>query len=238
MSAILLKSICKSYQSVGGPPLHVLKEVDLKISKADFTVISGPSGSGKSTLLNLIGALDKPDSGSVVINGVEIGGMKDAAQADFRNATIGFIFQSFHLIPVLTAVENVAWPLYLKNISRKQRTQQAQELLAQFGLASHMHKPPGKLSGGQRQRVAIARALIGNPKIVLADEPTANLDRKTGQDIMSLLLSLNKENGVTFIFSTHDHMVASYAKCRLFLQDGKLIDQTSVNEEEEAYGYV
>ena len=223
MSVILLQSVCKSYSS-GDGRLHVLKEADLDVKKADFVVISGPSGSGKSTLLNLVGALDMPDSGSIKIEGVDMGGLSDRQQADLRNKKMGYIFQSFHLIPVLTAVENVAWPLYLKGVNRKQRMQRARELLSHFGLADHMNKLPGRLSGGQCQRVAIARALACEPQIVLADEPTANLDRKTGREIMELLSSLNKENGVTFVFSTHDHMVTSFAKRQLFLEDGKLTE--------------
>jgi len=229
-----MKSVSKKYSS-GDSNQEVLKNVSLEINQAEFTVISGPSGSGKSTLLNLIGALDNPDSGEIKIDGIEINSLNDKEKAKLRNEKIGFIFQSFHLIPVLTACENVAWPLYLKGVSRKERMQKARELLSLIGLSSHMNKPPSQLSGGQKQRVAIARALICEPSIILADEPTANLDRSTGLEIMSLLTKLNNENRVTFIFSTHDDMVTSYAKRQLFLENGNLMEKsTESNKFKEA----
>ncbi len=237
MSVILLKSVCKSYLS-GDGRLHVLKQTDLDIKKADFAVVAGPSGSGKSTLLNLIGGLDRPDSGLIEIDGVELSRLTDSKQAAFRNQKIGFVFQSFHLIPVLTAAENVAWPLYIKGVNRKQRMLRARELLSNFGLATHIDKQPDKLSGGQCQRVAIARALACEPQIVLADEPTANLDHKTSVEIMDLLCSLNKESDVTFLFSTHDQMVASYAKRHLYLEDGKLIENAVDAHIDEGVGCV
>lgn len=223
---ISLKSVCKSYLS-GDGQLQVLKQTDLNIKKADFAVVAGPSGSGKSTLLNLIGGLDSPDSGLIEIDGVELSRLSDSQQAGFRNRKIGFVFQSFHLIPVLTAAENVAWPLYIKGVNRKQRMARASELLSHLGLATHIDKQPAKLSGGQCQRVAIARALACEPQIVLADEPTANLDRKTSVEIMDLLCSLNKQSDVTFLFSTHDQMVAAYAERHLYLEDGKLIEHSA-----------
>ena len=172
-----------------------------------------------------MGALDHPDSGAVRIDGVDLAGRSDRALANLRNEKLGFVFQSFHLIPVLTAVENVAWPLFLKGVERRRRVARSRELLTRVGLAEHMHRTPGRLSGGQRQRVAIARALACEPKILLADEPTGNLDRKTALEIMDLFASLNRDGRVTFVFSTHDPTVVSYAGRRLSLAEGKVDDE-------------
>ena len=174
-------------------------------------MVSGPSGSGKSTLFNLIGALDQPDSGTIRIDDTDIAGYNGRELADMRNEKIGFIFQFFHLVPVLTALENVAWPLFVKGVRSQQRMAQSSELLRKVGLASHMNRRPGQLSGGQCQRVAIARALACEPQIILADEPTGNLDRKTALEIMDLFASLNLDEQVTFVLSTHDPVVVSYA---------------------------
>ena len=222
-AAISLRSVSKSYPSAEAR-LQVLRGVDLDVGAGEFAVVAGPSGSGKSTLLNLMGALDHPDSGSVRIDGADLAGQSDRALAGLRNEKIGFVFQSFHLVPVLTAVENVAWPLFLKGMARGPRMARSKELLERVGLAAHMHRTPGRLSGGQRQRVAIARALACDPRIVLADEPTGNLDRKTAQALMELFASLNRDEGVTFVFSTHDPMVASYAGRRLHLVEGTIRD--------------
>ena len=222
-AAISLRSVSKSYPSAEAR-LQVLRGIDLDVGAGEFAVVAGPSGSGKSTLLNLMGALDHPDSGSVRIDGADLAGQSDRALAGLRNEKIGFVFQSFHLIPVLTAVENVAWPLFLKGMARGPRMARSKELLERVGLAAHMHRTPGRLSGGQRQRVAIARALACDPRIVLADEPTGNLDRKTAQALMELFASLNRDEGVTFVFSTHDPMVASYAGRRLYLVEGTIRD--------------
>ena len=224
MGIISLRAVSKSYRSAD-TRLEVLREVDLDVEAGEFAVVAGPSGSGKSTLLNLMGALDHPDSGAVRIDGVALGGRSDRALANLRNEKLGFVFQSFHLIPVLTAVENVAWPLFLKGVDRRRRVARSKELLARVGLAEHMHRTPGRLSGGQRQRVAIARALACEPKILLADEPTGNLDRKTAREIMDLFASLNRDGGVTFVFSTHDPTVVAYAGRRLSLAEGKVADE-------------
>ena len=224
MGIISLMAVSKSYPSAD-TRLQVLREVDLDVEEGEFAVVAGPSGSGKSTLLNLMGALDHPDSGAVRIDGVDLGGRSDRALANLRNEKLGFVFQSFHLIPVLTAVENVAWPLFLKGVERRRRVARSRELLARVGLAEHMHRTPGRLSGGQRQRVAIARALACEPKILLADEPTGNLDRNTALEIMDLFASLNRDGGVTFVFSTHDPTVVSYAGRRLSLAQGKVDDE-------------
>ena len=221
MSIISLRSVSKSYPSAGAR-LRVLREIDLDIEAGEFVVAAGPSGSGKSTLLNLIGGLDHPDTGTVRIGGTDLGRHDDRALARLRNEKLGFVFQSFHLIPVLTAVENVAWPLFLEGMPRRRRVARSKELLERVGLADHMHRTPGRLSGGQRQRVAIARALACDPMIVLADEPTGNLDRRTALEIMELFASLNRDSGVTFVLSTHDPKVVSYAGRHLSLMEGEL----------------
>ncbi|MCY4467532.1 MAG: ABC transporter ATP-binding protein [Thiotrichales bacterium] len=226
MGIISLQSVSKSYRSAASR-LLVLREVDLEIEAGEFVVAAGPSGSGKSTLLNLIGGLDRPDSGTVRIEGVDLGRHDDRSLARIRNEKLGFVFQSFHLIPVLTATENVAWPLFLRGMERRRRVERSKELLARVGLAEHMHRTPGRLSGGQRQRVAIARALACGPRIVLADEPTGNLDRRTALEIMELFASLNRDGGVTFVLSTHDPKVLSYAGRRLVLLEGDVRDTSA-----------
>ena len=227
-----LRAVSKSYPSAG-TRVQVLRAIDLDIEAGELVVAAGPSGSGKSTLLNLIGALDHPDSGIVRIDGVNLARHGDRALAHLRNEKLGFVFQSFHLIPVLSAVENVAWPLFLKGMGRRGRMGRARELLERVGLAEHMHRTPGRLSGGQRQRVAIARALACDPRIVLADEPTGSLDRRTALAIMELFASLNSDRGVTFVLSTHDPNVVSYARRRLYLMDGGITEvspETSVGQ--------
>ena len=225
MGVISLRAVSKSYPSADAR-LQVLHGVDLEIDTGDLVAVVGPSGSGKSTLLNLAGGLDHPDSGTVRIDGVDLGRRDDRTLAAIRNEKIGFVFQSFHLIPVLTAMENVAWPLVLKGMNRRRRMGRATELLERVGLAGHMHRPPGRLSGGQRQRVAIARALACRPKIILADEPTGNLDGTTAVEIMKLFASLNRDEGVTFVVSTHDPMVVSHAGRHLRLAEGQLRDMS------------
>ena len=223
MSVISLRAVSKSYPSADAR-LQVLRGVDLEIEAGELVAAVGPSGSGKSTLLNLIGGIDRPDSGTVRIDGVELERHDDRTLAAFRNRKLGFVFQSFHLIPVLTAVENVAWPLVLGGTSRRRRVARAAALLERVGLAEHMHRTPGRLSGGQCQRVAIARALACRPGIILADEPTGNLDGATAAGIMDLFASLNRDEGVTFVLATHDPMVVSHAGRRLRLADGALRD--------------
>ena len=223
MGIISLRSVTKSYPAADAR-LRVLSGIDLDIEAGEFVAAAGPSGSGKSTLLNLMGGLDRPDSGIVRLDGVDLGRHDDRALAGIRNRKLGFVFQSFHLIPVLTAVENVAWPLFIKGMECRRRVERARELLERVGLAEHMHRTPRRLSGGQRQRVAIARALACGPKIVLADEPTGNLDQRTALEIMDLFASLNRDGDVTFVLSTHDPKVASYAGRCLSLTDGVLRD--------------
>jgi putative ABC transport system ATP-binding protein len=220
---IELRDVVKSYR-VGEERLTVLNGVNLLLKPGDFAAIAGPSGSGKSTLLHLIGALDKPDRGCVLFDGSDVVYLNDRAAAQLRNRSVGFIFQSFHLIPVISALENVAYPMVLAGVPAAQRRERAQVLLDKVGLAKFAHARPGKLSGGQRQRVAIARSLACSPRLVLADEPTANLDHNTAIGIMDLLLELNHSEQVTFLFSTHDSTVLSYARRSLRLREGLIVE--------------
>ncbi|MCW8166680.1 ABC transporter ATP-binding protein [Verminephrobacter aporrectodeae subsp. tuberculatae] len=220
---IELRDVVKSYPA-GEERLTVLNGVNLLLKPGDFATIAGPSGSGKSTLLHLIGALDKPDRGCVLFDGSDVAYLNDRAAAQLRNRSVGFIFQSFHLIPVISALENVAYPMVLAGVPAAQRRERAQVLLDKVGLTKFAHARPGKLSGGQRQRVAIARSLACSPRLVLADEPTANLDHNTAIGIMDLLLQLNQSEQITFLFSTHDSTVMSYAKRSLRLREGLIVE--------------
>lgn len=199
-----------------------LQHVDLAVSRGEFTALAGPSGSGKSTLLNLIGTLDRPTKGHVYYGGQEVSALDEAAQADFRLAFLGFIFQSYNLIPVLSAVENVEYPLVLRGAREDERRAAALEALRWVGLETYAHRRPDALSGGQQQRVAVARAIVHKPALVLADEPTANLDSKTGAALLDLMESLNAEQGITFLFSSHDPAVLSRARRVVHMLDGHL----------------
>ena len=222
MSLLTLEQVEKIYGK-GELQVHALQGVDLTINQGEFTTIFGPSGSGKTTLLNLIGALDKPTSGSVVFMDKPIGGMNRHEQAAHRRIHVGFIFQSYNLIPVLTAYENVEFALKITGIkdSKKIRTQ-VTDMLDHVGLSDLMHRRPNQLSGGQKQRVAVARALVKHPKLVLADEPTANLDTKTSREVIEIMVRMNSELNTTFIFSTHDPMVMEYARRMVEIRDGNI----------------
>ena len=209
----------KTYMS-GGRPLEVLKGVNLRVEEGEFMAIMGPSGSGKSTLLNMIGALDRPTSGEVHINGVNINKLNDNQVADLRNREIGFIFQFFNLIPRMDAQGNVELPMAIAGVSRGERHKRAKELLELVGLGDRADHKPSQLSGGEQQRVAIARALSNNPHILLADELTGNLDSKTGAEIMHLLRELNQEEGKTFILITHDPAVGQQTDRLISFKDG------------------
>lgn len=226
MSLLTMKHVEKVYGQ-GDLQVHALQGVDLTINQGEFTTIFGPSGSGKTTLLNLIGALDRPTSGSVVFLDKPIGGMNRHEQAVHRRVNVGFIFQSYNLIPVLTAYENVEFALKITGLkdSRKIRSQ-VSELLDRVGLGDLMHRRPNQLSGGQKQRVAVARALVKHPKLVLADEPTANLDTKTSKEVIEVMLHMNRELETTFIFSTHDPMVMEYARRLVEIRDGNISQDT------------
>jgi len=218
---ITVKDVKKNYQ-VGETEVKALRGVNLNIEKGEFLSIAGPSGSGKTTLLNLIGCLDKADSGEIIVDGITIKNQKKKELALLRRGRIGFIFQSFNLIPVLSAFENVSFVLSLLNLPDSEVKKRTRDILNEVGLGDMMDRRPNQLSGGQQQRVAIARALVKNPLLVLADEPTANLDSETGKDILKLMKNLNKKHNTTFIFSTHDPMVMDYADRLVLLHDGKI----------------
>src|SRR5512135_604563 len=224
MALVRVENVSKKYQ-LGEEEVWALRDVSLAIDPGVFMAIAGPSGSGKSTLLNLIGCIDTPTSGTISIDGHDTGGRTPDQLADLRARTIGFIFQTFNLFPVLSAEENVEYPLLqLREVSRKERHLRVAKYLNVVGLSKFARHRPNQLSGGQRQRVAIARALATHPKIILADEPTANLDHKTGEDILRLMKQLNHEEGTTFIFSTHDARVMEMADRVIELADGRITE--------------
>ena len=214
---------------IGEVETHALRGVNLSIEDGEFTALVGPSGSGKTTLLQLIGLLDKPTSGQVFINGKDATRLNRNQRADLRKGTIGFIFQFFALIPTLTAYENVEMPLLLNGTKPAERKKRVNEVLEAVGLSDRAHHRPDQLSGGQQQRVAVARALSINPKVILADEPTANLDTENGRQVMDIMKKLNKETGVTFVFATHDPRVIGYADRVVTLQDGVITKDSKAN---------
>ena len=216
-----LRSVHKTYDSEG-LPVPVLAGADFALERGSFSVIAGPSGSGKSTVLNLIGCIDLPSAGTVCVDGEDVGAMDDAARTAFRARHIGFVFQNFNLLPVLSALENVQYPLHLGSLDAQAQQRAAAQALAAVGLTGMGHRKPAELSGGQRQRVAIARALVKKPAIVLADEPTANLDRATGREILQLMRGIQDEFGTTFLFSSHDPELINAAQTRFEIADGKL----------------
>lgn len=215
-----------TYQS-GDIKVQALQNIDLTINPGEFTAIVGPSGSGKTTLLNIIGGLDSPTKGSVKINDTDITQLPENKLIDFRLHHIGFIFQSYNLIPVLTAKENVEFLMLLQNREEEFRNERTLKLLKAVGLEDQIHKRPNEMSGGQQQRVAVARALASKPSFILADEPTANLDSKSSENLLSIMQKLNKNEKTTFIFSTHDQRVIDKANRIVTIEDGKIISDTS-----------
>ncbi len=222
MTIIKLTGINKIYRTEE-IETQALENVNLEVEKGEFLSIMGPSGCGKSTLLNIMGLLDAPSSGSIEINGIDVSGMKDKELAAFRNKTLGFVFQSFHLINSLNVIDNVELPLLYRNVPAKERTRLAEEVLRRVGLGHRMRHMPTQLSGGQCQRVAIARAIIGNPEIILADEPTGNLDSKMGAEVMELLHQLNKEDGRTIVMVTHNEKQAELTSRTVRFFDGRQV---------------
>jgi putative ABC transport system ATP-binding protein len=211
----------KDYR-IGKVLFPALRGIDVKIKDGEFTAIAGPSGSGKTTLLNIIGCLDIPTKGSVLINGTDINELTSKEKATLRKNEIGFVFQTFNLIPVLTAYENVEIPLILLDTEQDRKRETITSMLEEVGLGEFINRRPNEMSGGQQQRVAVARALIKNPSMVLADEPTANLDSTTAKEILALMQELNEKHKTTFIFSTHDQLVMDFAKRIIYLRDGRV----------------
>jgi putative ABC transport system ATP-binding protein len=222
MQPVILKNVGKNYR-LDAVTVPALSGINLEIRPNRFTVLSGPSGSGKTTLLNIIGCIDRPDSGEILVAGQPVQTLSDDDLSDFRARHLGFIFQNFNLLPVLTAYENVEYPLLLAKLPAVERRKRVLELLDAVGLGDRANNRPGQLSGGQRQRVAIARALATQPTIVLADEPTANLDSQTGAAIIALMRKMQRERHVSFIFSSHDPQVLAEADDAAIIRDGKIV---------------
>jgi len=223
MKVAQTQNLRKTYH-FGETEVHALREVSLEIDEHEFIAVWGPSGSGKSTLCNLIGLLDVPTSGEVLVGGQIASGLTDARRSALRNSSIGFVFQNFNLIPVLTALENVMLPLQISGVSKKEASRRAEALLEEVELSDRMRHRPQKMSGGQQQRVAVARALVTDPALVIADEPTANLDTKNANLIIDLMRKINQERGAAFIFSTHDDRLLDRVDHRIHLQDVEVIE--------------
>ena len=222
---VQVRGLSKIYEKKGALPVHALNDVDLTIDAGEFTAIAGPSGSGKTTLLNCIGTLDIPTAGEVLFNGKPTAAMNRNQRATFRLNNMGFIFQAYNLIPVLTAEENAEFILLLQGISPEERKQRVKNDLVALGIEEAMlSRRPNELSGGQQQRIAIARALVARPKLILADEPTANLDSTTGARLLDTMRMMNEQTGITFLFSTHDPMVMERARRLITLRDGKILE--------------
>lgn len=228
MNVIEIKGLKKIYQETA-VEVKAVNGIDLNVAQGEFIAIVGPSGSGKTTLLNLIGGLDTPTEGKVIVDGTDLGKLSSSQLIDFRLHNIGFVFQSYNLIPVLTAEENVEFIMHLQGVHKTKRQQRAKSLLTAVGLGDRINSRPAKLSGGQQQRVAVARALASHPKFVLADEPTANLDSKSTETLLEIMLKLNKEEGVTFVFSTHDQRVVQKARRVVTVEDGKVVSDIKKN---------
>jgi len=223
MSIIKIENLHKIYNKTA-VPVHAVRGIDLAFEEGEFTAIVGPSGCGKTTFLNMVGGLDQPSEGKVIIGGKDISKLSSKKLIDYRLQNIGFVFQSYNLIPVLTAGENIAFIMELQGKSKKERTERAKELLDQVGIGDKFDIRPGQLSGGQQQRVAVARALASTPKFILADEPTANLDSKATSDLLDMMSEMNKKHNITFIFSSHDQRVIDRARRLITLTDGKVTE--------------
>ena len=222
-SIIAMKQVSKIYH-LGSTKVHALQEIDLNIDPGEFVAVWGPSGSGKTTLMNLIGVIDEPSSGHLIVNDHDISGLSDNEKSELRNRSIGFVFQQFNLIPVLSALENVMLPLQIRGTSQSAARKTAMNRLDQVELSEFVTHRPDKLSGGQQQRVAIARALVTDPHLIIADEPTANLDSKTAMKVIGLMRKLNTSEGTTFIFSTHDQRLLDNVSRLIHLEDGRILE--------------
>ena len=220
---VVCSGLSKAYRQ-GKISVPALQDVDLQVDAGSFMALSGPSGSGKTTLLNLIGGLDSPDSGRITVSGQDYSRLSPAQMADLRLQSIGFVFQAYNLIPVLSALENVEYVMLLQGVPSTTRRERARAILQEVGLQGMMERRPAELSGGQQQRVAVARAIVAEPSIVLADEPTANLDSRTGEGLLEIMSEMNRTRGVTFIFSTHDDLVMAMAGRVIRLRDGRIED--------------
>ncbi|MCZ6459213.1 MAG: ABC transporter ATP-binding protein [Gammaproteobacteria bacterium] len=228
MSDVVVRcsGVTRTYQD-NAVPVVALQGVDFVVKRGEFVSLAGPSGSGKTTLLNLIGGLDRPDSGTVEVDGVTLNDLSESELSDLRLHQMGFVFQSYNLIPVLSAQENVEFIMQLQGVAADERRERASSLLKDLGLASMAGRRPGELSGGQQQRAAVARAIVTNPVLLLADEPSANLDSGTTQELLELLRTLNERQGVTIITATHDPMVMGYSKRQVNLRDGEIVEDNS-----------
>ncbi len=220
------KGVSRTYQEES-VPVHALRGVDFEFARGEFVSIAGPSGSGKSTLLNVIGGLDRPDAGTITVDGVELNGLNETELSDLRLHKMGFVFQSYNLIPVLSALENVEFIMQLQGIAPAERAERAMSMLDSLDIADLADRRPGDMSGGQQQRVAIARSIVTNPVLLLADEPSANLDSATTEDLLQLLQRLNEERGVSILTATHDPIVMSYAQRQVNLRDGAIVEDSA-----------
>ena len=228
MSEVVVRcsGVSRTYQEEA-VPVRALREVDFEVQQGEFVSLAGPSGSGKSTLLNLIGGLDRPDEGEVVVAGVRLNDLSQSQLSDLRLEKMGFVFQAYNLIPVLSARENVEFIMQLQGVSAAERAERASAVLRELGIDGMADRRPGELSGGQQQRVAVARAIVTHPVLLLADEPSANLDSATTKELLELLRTLNETHGVTIVAATHDPMVMSYAKRQVNLRDGQIVEDSA-----------
>lgn len=222
-NVVSCQQLCRQFRQ-GGQTINGLDHVDLNVSAGEFICLTGPSGSGKTTLLNAIGGLDRPDSGTLTVAGIRLNDLEQSGLADLRLAKIGFVFQSYNLIPVLTALENIEFILLMQGVGASERHRLATQLLQEVGLSGLGSRRPNELSGGQQQRVAVARAIVSKPTLVLADEPTANLDSHTAEQLMGLFTELNQRHGTTFVVASHDPNVQHFARRLIRMQDGKIIE--------------
>ncbi|MEA3316455.1 MAG: ABC transporter ATP-binding protein [Bacteroidota bacterium] len=227
MKVVEIKNVHKTYDE-DSVPVHAVRGIDLDFEQGEFAAIVGPSGSGKTSLLNMIGGLDQSTKGEIMVDGTNMGTLKSSQLIDFRMRNIGFVFQAYNLIPVLTAKENIEFIMHLQGQSKEKRDKRTSELLNAVGLGDRENSRPGKLSGGQQQRVAVARALASKPKFVLADEPTANLDSKSTETLLDIMEELNKNENITFIFSTHDQRVVKKAHRIITIEDGKVVSDKKI----------